>query len=212
MINVERIVIKTEKLPTSWAKLKEYASAGKLGAILQGGDTINITLKNGEDVALVVGKDENGTVYFICENCLHDPHEMNKVDSSTGGWSKTEMRRYLNEDVFALLPDDLQAAIKPTKIVQVVDRERVEVEDNLFCLSVTQVHGRGYWSGFEPEDFQIDIFSKVENRLKTRKDKGEAWWLRSADCSGEFRWVTAYGGGRSDLASHSHGVVFGFTI
>lgn len=125
----------TEKEST-WAELKALSEAGKLGEVLKSGDNIPVMLKNGEEVSFDVGKDESGKVYFIMHNCLKEKKPMNKDWTNRGGWEKSEMRRYLNEEVIELLPDELKAVIKPTKIVQVWGK-RQETEDKLFLLSRT---------------------------------------------------------------------------
>lgn len=220
MLNVKRTVAVNQ---TSWAELKEAAEAGKLGEMLHSGDTLGITLKNGEDVVLVVGQDQNGNVFFVTQDCLREEHRMNRDATNRmnrdatnrGGWAATEMRRYLNEDVLALLPDDLQAVIKPTTIVQIVDGKRVETQDKLFCLSATQVFGNGSWTAKEPEDTQLDIFRREKDRVKECGSYGTwFWWLRSAYSyyTNTFCGVSCSGYGSSYGANNSYGVALGFSL
>ena len=211
MLNVKRTV---EVSQTSWAELKEAAEAGKLTEMLHSGDTLGITLKNGEDVVLVVGQDQNGNVFFVTQDCLREEHRMNRDATNRGGWAATEMRRYLNSDVLALLPDDLQAVIKPTTIVQIVDGERVETQDKLFCLSATQVFGNGSWTSREPEDTQLDIFRREKDRVKECGSYGTwFWWLRSAYSSIYFCGVGGGGlNGNYTYANNSAGVALGFSL
>ena len=171
----------TEKEST-WAELKALAEAGKLGEVLKSGDNIPVTLKNGEEVSFDIGKDESGKVYFIMHDCLKEPKPMNSEYTNKGGWEESDMRRYLNEEVIELLPDELQKMIKPTKIVQVWDGERRETEDKLFLLSRTQAFGKNkYYEAIEPNDSQIDIFNSPRERVKELKGSGAPvyWWLRS---------------------------------
>jgi len=138
---------------------------------------------------------------------------MNKRATNKGGWAKTEMRRYANSDVFALLPDDLQAVIEPTTIVQIVDGERVETNDKLFCLSRTQVFGKGWLSEKEPEDTQLDIFKSERARVKECGDNGTwPWWLRSAYATHYFTSVCTSGSTNYSYANSSDGVALGFSL
>lgn len=210
MLNIKRTI---EVSQTSWAELKEAAEAGKLTEMLHSGDTLGITLKNGEDVVLVVSQDQNGNVFFVTQDCLRKEHCMNKTATARGGWAKTDMRRYLNSDVLILLPDDLQAVIKPTTIVQIVDGKRVETQDKLFCLSVTQVFGNGGWTDKEPEDTQLDIFRREKDRVKECGGYGTwFWWLRSVSSSSGFRDVGANGNSGYSIADNSYGVALGFSL
>ena len=197
---------------TGWNEIKQYAEAGKLNEILNSGDRIPITLKDGQEIELDVGRDKTGKTYFIFHDCLKDEHIMNKERTNAGGWAETEMRRYANEDVFHLLPEELQAVIEPTKIVQIVNGERVETQDKLFCLSYTQVFGGNYCREQEPEDTKIDIFETEKDRVKMVDGETWWWWLRSANNANYFRFVSSGGNSYSNSAFNTGGVALGFCI
>lgn len=169
-------VITKEARWTSWAELKVLSEAGKLGEVLKSGDNIPVTLKNGEEVSFDVGKDESGKIYFVMHNCLKGTKPMNGDWTNKGGWEESDMRRYLNEEVIELLPDELREIIKPTKIVQVWDGKRRETEDKLFLLSRTQVFGKHEnYEAIEPSDSQIDIFENPRERVKECKELEEVY-------------------------------------
>lgn len=212
MLRINRVV---EVNQFSWTELKQAADAGNLDKVLHSGDTLGITLKNGEAVTLVVGTDEKGNMFFSTQDCLRDEHRMNSTVTNHGGWEATEMRRYLNEDVFALLPDELQAVIRPTTIVQIVDGKRVETQDKLFLFSATQVFGRGSYSENEPEDTQLDIFRREKDRVKECNTYGTwFWWLRSARSFSYYSFCSVGGSGNHTnySAGSSYGVALGFSI
>ena len=196
----------------TWAQLKEAAENGTISDLLHSGDLIPFTLKNGEIVAVRVAH-AKGKMFFVLEDCLNEEHVMNDTATTAGGWADTEMRRYLNEEVFALLPDDLQAVIAPTKIVQIVDGERVETEDRLFLFSMTQVFGIGPWTQREPEDVQLDCFIREKDRVKECGDSGTwFWWLRSAISATTFYSVYTSGNYSNNIANVSYGVALGFCL
>lgn len=201
-------VITKEAKWTSWAELKALSEAGKLGEVLKSGDNIPVTLKNGEKVSFDVGKDEDGKIYFIMHNCLKETKPMNGDWTNKGGWEESEIRRYLNEKVINLLPDELQEIIKPTKIVQIWNGKRRETEDKLFLLSRTQVFGKHEnYKAIEPNDSQIDIFENQRGRVKECEEAEEVyfWWLRSPASGNSFNFCdvftdgTVYCGYASDL-------------
>lgn len=171
----------TEKEST-WAELKALSEAGKLGEVLKSGDNIPMMLKNGEEVSFDIGKDESGKIYFVMHNCLKDTKPMSSEYTNKGGWEESDMRRYLNEEVIKLLPDELREIIKPTKIVQVWNGKRRETEDKLFLLSRTQAFGKHEnYEPIEPNDSQIDIFKNQRERVKECEELEGVycWWLRS---------------------------------
>ena len=210
-------VITKEAKWTSWAELKAYAEAGRLGEVLKSGDNIPVTLKNGEEVSFDVGKDESGKIYFVMHNCLKEKKPMNVSRTNKGGWEKSDIRRYLNEEVIELLPDELRKIIKPTKIVQVWDGKRRETEDKLFLLSRTQIFGKNRdYESIEPNNSLIDIFENQRERVKECKELEEVyyWWLRSpySSYSGDFCYVDTCGTVNYDNASYSYGVAPAFCI
>ena len=196
---------------TTWAALKAAVDNGTIAQ----GDLIVFNLKNGEEVAVRATQDKKGKWFFVLEDCLADEHCMNKRPTNKGAWAACDMRQYLNNTVFALLPDELQALIAPTTIVQIVDGERVETEDKLFLLSKTQVFGKGRWSDREPEDTQLLCFLREKDRVKECGDKGTYfWWLRSVHAGGTnfFCYVGTDGSADSYVAYASHGFAPGFDI
>lgn len=166
---------------STWAELKEAANEGRLSELVKSGDRLPLILKNGEKVDVDVGQDESGKTFFIFHHLMKNMHCMNEELTNFGGWRNCDMHRYQNEDVFRLLPDEVQEIVVPTSIVQVIDGKRIEVRDKLFALSLTQVLGKNGLSKFEPEDSQIDLFVNQENRIKTvfGEEQPEEWWLRS---------------------------------
>ena len=200
---------------TSWEALKAAVADGSIKEMLHSGDEIPVTLKNGENVIFVVTYDENGKIYFVLRDCLADEHRMNKEWTNESGWAATEMRTYLNSTIFALLPDDLQAVIAPTKIAQIIKGERVECEDNLFLISKTQAFGKGSWTEYEPDDTHLDIFKTERDRVKECGNNGTwFWWLRSPYSSHGTAFCIVNHNGISNYsnANGSGGVAFGFCI
>lgn len=210
------MLIKTKaKFETSWDSIKNAVDGGGVTALLHSGDEIPVTLKNGENVIFVVTYDKNGKLYFVLRDCLAGEHRMNNKNTNKGGWAATEMRTYLNSTIFALLPDDLQAVIAPTKIAQIIKGERVECEDNLFLISKTQAFGKGSWTEYEPDDTHLEIFKTDRSRVKECGNKGTwFWWLRSpySSASTGFCYVHAHGGSTNTGANTRSGVAFGFCI
>lgn len=206
-------IITRTTIQSTWDQLKEAVKNGAVKEILSSGDSIPVVLKNGECVSFDAAFDANGKLFFVIQNCLHDTHAMNTEAVNTGAWAESEMRRYLNEDIFPLLPEELQAVIEPYTIAQTVSGEEMETLDKLFCLSATQVFGAGEWSETEAEDTQFDIFGSERSRVKELEGRGTTWWwLRTPGDNNDFKNTGNFGNVNTNLADATAGVVFGFTI
>ena len=131
---------------------------------LKVGDEIVETLKDGREVVFVVMDD--GVIGL--KNLL-GYHHMNEDWTNEGGWLACDMRRYLNEEVIALLPDELVAAIKPRKFG--------EEEDKLWLFSEMEVFGDHDWTENDPaRGFQFEYFKDRRNRIKVDEDGDASWW------------------------------------
>ena len=177
--------------------------------VLKVGDEITETLKDGCEVVFVVM--DEGVIGL--KNCLREEHRMNNDWTNKGGWEATEMRRYLNEDVFAVLPDELQAIIKP----RTLGSGEHTFEDKLWLFSEVEIFGEQDWTEKEPDPgTQLEYFKDCCNRIKLDADGDAAyyWWERSpkASSSDHFCAVNRNGGASVSNANFLWGVCFGFYI
>lgn len=225
LIQTNRLSEKEEKqteilrkipIKSSWEDLKNAADNGTLEDMLESGDQIPVTLKDGRGILLDVGRDASGKFYFICHDCIAQC-QMNHDCINTGGWKDSDARALLNTEILALFPDDIQTAMRPTKIVQAVRGETRESEDKLFLLSANQVFGdtKKWLCESDLNGSQIDIFTAERNRVKELADNGTLfWWLRSpyASCSDLFCYVCPDGAIDYNYADYSFGVAPAFCI
>ena len=135
---------------------------------------------------------------------------MNDDYTNAGGWKASKLRKVLNTEILALLPDDMRAAIKP----RVIDGE----SDLLWLASEMEVFGPHDWTENDPDrGEQMTYYKRRGNRIKSLGDEGEAaylWWERSPYASGStgFCTVSSCGNATSSSASDSYGVAFGFCV
>ena len=204
-------ILTTVEKESSWAALKSAAQNGTL----KSGDKIPVTLKNGEEIVLTIGHDERGNAYFCFEDSLNETRPVNSENTTAGGWKAFDIRQWLNNDLFALLPDDLQAVIEPTEIVQIINGERIVTKDKLFLFSKTQLFGKGEWSRIEPEDTQIDIFATEKGRVKECGEHGTWPYSTRTPYNGNTDivcMVNSNGIADDTIAYSSRGVAPGFRI
>lgn len=170
---------------------------------LKVGDEIVETLKDGRDVVFVVMDD--GVIGL--KNLL-GYHHMNEDWTNEGGWLACDMRRYLNEEVIALLPDELVAAIKPRKFG--------EEEDKLWLFSEMEVFGDHDWTENDHDrGFQFEYFKDRRNRIKVDEDGDVSWWWGRSPGGGSsngFCSVGSSGSAGGGGAGGTGGVCFGFYI
>lgn len=208
-------ILRKMSIKSSWEDLKNAADNGTLEDMLKSGDQIMVTLKDGRGILLDVGRDASGKFYFICHDCIAQC-QMNRDCTNTGGWKDSDARALLNTEILALFPDDIQAAMKATKITQKLNEEISEAEDKLFLLSATQVFGgtKNWLCKSDLNDSQISIFATERSHVKELDDNGTwPWWLRSPyRYSGTFCRVNTEGIIHYDLADYFLGVAPAFCI
>ena len=147
---------------------------------------------------------------FMLKDCLRDTYPMNDDYTNAGGWKASKLRKVLNTEILALLPDDMRAAIKP----RVIDGE----SDLLWLASEMEVFGPHDWTENDPDrGEQMAYYKRRGNRIKALGDEGEAanyWWERSpcASSTAYFCIVYSNGSASGSSASGSFGVAFGFCV
>lgn len=196
----------------TWAQVGEWSDRHEASKHFEIGDEISDTLKTGEEVVfVVVGKDmyQPGDVIFGLKDCLKDTHCMNPERTNEGGWTASDMRKYLSTEVFEQLPDDLQAIIKPRMIQDSFDR--------IWLFSEMEIFGDEDWTEKDADrGVQMPYFKRKGNRVKGLGKDGPAgsWWERSpyASYSDYFCIVNSNGGANSNGANYSYGVAFGFCV
>lgn len=197
----------------TWAQIKEWSDLREASKHFEIGDEIYDELKTGEPITLVVvekDKPFDGDVMFMLKDCLRDTYPMNDDCTNAGGWKASKLRKVLNTEILALLPDDMRAAIKP----RVIDGE----SDLLWLASEMEVFGPHDWTENDPDrGEQMAYYKRRGNRIKALGDEGEAaynWWERSPSASNTtfFCFVSNNGNALTNYASTSFGVAFGFCV
>lgn len=222
---------------------KEYHLVDASGKLT--GETNTITLKSGRTVDVQIcgimhddKADGSGkaALSFITKNS-YENHSMNPTDTNSGGWNASEMRKWLNEDVLALFPEDVNpiAVRKRSNNTGVTATASAvtETTDVLFLFTWRELLGNITWGGtnnvvFNAEGQQYQLFSdKGVHDKQTNDPEGilykyqgdgssehSVWWTRSAKPNegngfGDFDNGQADAGGSSSLAQ---GTVFGFCL
>ena len=210
----------------SWSRIKYLSNRPGYSQFFSVGDTKDITLKNGEKITMrIIGirhditpDGHKAALTWEMVDFMEDRHEMNKSCTNEGGWASSEMRRYLNEDVFALLPDDVHDVIRPViKTTSCGGKKdgKVSTVDKLFLLSEHERYGRKFYSAGDEGRWYQWYRREGVSYAKKYPDGDSGWgWMRSpyGSSSTSFCYVNGNGNADNDNASGSFGVAFGFCM
>ena len=150
-------------------------------------------------------------------------HRMNEESSNEGGYEASEMRAFLNDELFAALPSELQTIINPVYKVSdggSTNKTLITTTDSCWLASYDEV---GLASGSNNLAGQGELYSAIFSSDKDTRKKyitddtaTGGWWLRSSyystNSSSMFWRVTNSGGSYSDIAFNNFYVAFGFCI
>ena len=134
-------------------------------------------------------------------------------DGTKGGWEYSEMRTYVNNDIYNALPSELKSAIIDTTVVSSHgsnDSANFTTTDKLYLLSTKEVYGKEGTSNVinydtaEAETRQLDYYKAkgvttvsgtYSPAIKKYVSIGYRWWLRSArsNSTGNFFTVNSNG-------------------
>ena len=154
-------------------------------------------------------------------------HSMNTTDSNVGGWPASEMRTYVNEDIYNALPNDLKNIIIDTRVVSGYgsnDSSNFISIDKMYLLCYVEIYGNNdnYADQVKnTETRQLDYYSGVpvtsssySGAIKQRNGSNIVWWSRSANPGNRynFRLINSNGVWNYEDASISYGISPAFRV
>lgn len=176
----------------NWADIQKTIQEGNAAEFLPGTE-LHFALKDGRPAkAVVIGinhYNQRDAVFRLVEPLTFAG--MNKEHTNAGGWNKCEARRLLNEDIFPLLPDELQAVIAKHTTTQKIDGETVTSEDFLFLPSEFEIMGQNEYAEYNGVDKVFGYLKERINRLIVDEDDDlRAFW--TADPSAAYATSFCY--------------------
>lgn len=215
------IVRQTGEISDSWTDVLKAIDNGTIRRLYNVGDCVQLNLGRFGKINMQLagfdlderadGKGKSATTW-IAREVLSKPHEMHKDcdDWHEAGWERSDLRRWLQNDVLPAFPDGLRNRLIPVKKRQDVYNDGWEeqtTEDRLWIPDYKEVFGKGslYYGLFEDQD-----------------DKREKkhfvyllpwfWWLRSATNNHNASGVRSSGSKGSYDVYHYGMVVLGFCL
>lgn len=189
----------------TWKDIAAFCKSGKAADLLSVGDIISVVLKNGEKMRIAVAginTYKENEVLFAFKDILSKKAPMNEDWTNEGGYEASQMAKYLDTEIFDLLPDDLQEVIKERR------------GHKLWLFSRREVFGEDGWYISPEDDVHIPYYQESENRIKFRDGGPDWWWLASPYAANTTFFCFVYYLGDSSYggACNSCGVAPGFCI
>ena len=143
-------------------------------------------------------------------------HNINSTNTNVGGWPASEMRTYVNNDIYNALPTTIKNAIIDTTVVSghgsTTGETNFTSTDKLYLLSTHEVwedvvgntsSGIDYYDTAYHNTRQLDYYkglnvttSNYSSAIKKNGASNYYWWLRSATSTTNIAFNTVYNSGR----------------
>ena len=192
----------------NWADIKKTIQEGNAAEMLPGTE-ICFTLKDGRPAkAVVIGinhYNQRDAVFRLVEPLTFAG--MNKEHTNAGGWHDCEARRLLNEEVFPLLPDELQAVIVKHDTNQKINGERTMSADFLFLPSEFEIMGCNRYAEYNGVDKVFSYLKERINRLIVDEDDDlRAFWTADPSAADTTNFCYFNDNGASNTAGAAYGL------
>lgn len=163
-------------------------------------------------------------IEWLAMDALKTNHRMNPAnDNNTegtgtiGGYDKSEMKTYLDETIWPLIPSGWKNVIKETKIVSTINNtsgQKVANETTTVKLRIPS--NREVFGGTSYETTgPIYSMAFPDGNSRIRRTAGTtsavSWWLRSAAATTRFRYVSNNGYENGYPSQNNNSVVLGFS-
>lgn len=151
---------------------------------------------------------------WVAKELLATTHVMNSTGKNTNGWAASELRTYLLNDIYALVPETVQNAIVAVDKTYYdgTTKTTKTCSDKLWIPSCREI---GFTAKVEDSGvIYSELFTGKNSRLKTLNGSVEGWWLRTANDYGNtsFCGVSSSGIYSSPGAHTSNGVALSFCM
>lgn len=215
------IAIYSNFADNDWDIIIEACHSGNVLDTWVTGDSKTMTIDGVNYQFDIVGKNHDtytaggiAPLTFGLHDCYATTYPMNSSATSSTGWYNSKMRTETLPAILAKMPVNIQNGIRAVnKLTATSGRDETikTASDKLFTFSEMEVYGSAAVS-YSGEGKQYDYYKAGNSKVKKVGSIASRWWLRSpsANWSDSFGVVTTDGLARSNTASTSNGVCFGF--
>lgn len=151
---------------------------------------------------------------FQMHDCYGTAYSMNSSNTNSGGWTNCAMRSTHLPAILALMPAEVQAAIRDVQKKSSAGNQSSSIQttnDKLFLLSEIEIFGSTTYS-FAGEGKQYAYYQAGNSKVKNLFGNAYFWWERSPISGNSTAFCLVVSGGVTTAtdASRSRGVAFGF--
>ena len=149
----------------------------------------------------------------------------NKYGTNVGGWRDSELRVYINETLYNVLPSELQNVISTTKVISghgsTSGETNFETQDKLYLLNAQEVWEENDFDTSVGTSKQLDYYknqgvttTNYEGAIKKYNRIASIWWLRSTYSGSNFDFLYAGDNGKwlDNLTKNCYGISPAFRI
>lgn len=132
------------------------------------------------------------------EHCFHN-------GKCPNGWVDSDIRKWLNKDVYNKLSPELRSCIVPIERTSyATDGTMIKTIDNLFVPSESEVFGSAICSA-QMEGERYEAFDTAEHRVRYDEDGSRRnWWVQSSYAGSASRFCIVISSGYPSNASASN--------
>lgn len=164
----------TTETAINWEELAQKIKDNTSG--LKVGDIITEKTLDGEEMDLVVVDMGPGWARFESKDCLPVEVAYNQNNRNAGGFADSDVKHYLNEEVFNSLPEELR------NVIAEVERKQENGESSLcrlFLPTESELFGDCCYSEDGTYN-QIEYYKDRRNRIKCNRKGGSPDWYWAA--------------------------------
>lgn len=189
----------------SWAEIGVVCDAGLASEYWSLGDEKTIALTTGEEITFQIlafnhdiGENyETLPMTLIMMHLMEEDKEIDTRSESTGKyftWETSQIRSYLNNNIYLTLPSELRAILKPARKISAAGRttDTIQTIDKLWLLSFSELGIKNSYVASEGNLYEdilgIMNFHKFKNNGNTISGSSSSitmhnWFTRSFDVS-----------------------------
>lgn len=192
----------TTETAINWEELAQKIKDNTSG--LKVGDIITEKTLDGEEMDLVVVDMGLGWARFESKDCLPVEVAYNQNNRNACGFADSDVKRYLNEEVFNNLPEELR------NVIAEVERKQENGKSSLcrlFLPTESELFGDCCYS--EDDTYsQIEYYKDRRNRIKCNRKGGSPDWYWTASVRSGYSTHCVY----VSISGNSTGWLAGYEL